>query len=143
MILRLRTNHFRFVYTFDSGHKLVGMVEGDAYSNAPDLVFNLRSLNAICLDPEGNLVMGFNQVFGQFGLGNAEAIFSGSQTDQDSFFSFNYRNGEASIYDAITDTWIATGWNPHSWQVEAIAVAKSKPLVPRLNQPAWANRAIA
>jgi len=101
MILRLRTSHYRFIYTFTSGHKLVGTVKGDSYVNQPDVIFNLRSLRAIGLNPEGCLMMGFDDVFGQFHLAEAEPIVSGSHSQKGSFFSINYRNSEACIYDAV------------------------------------------
>jgi hypothetical protein len=136
MLLRLRTSHFRFVYTFNSGHELVGIVEGDYFANAPDVVFNLRSLKAICLDPHGTLAMSFDTVFGQFTRTGAEVIFSGSQGEQGSLFSFNYRDAEASIYDSTTDTWIAAGWNPGNWHIEELVTVKSKPVVA---MPLWAS----
>jgi hypothetical protein len=120
MLLRFYTSTFRFVYTFDSGHTLVGLLEGDFFPNSPHCVFNLRSLRALCFDPNSEMVMSFDTVFGQFTLHDAGALFSGSQSDDDSFFSFNYRDAEASIYDAATNTWLASGWQPQNWQVEAI-----------------------
>jgi hypothetical protein len=129
MLLRLRTSHFRFVYTFSTGHELVGIVEGDYFANAPDVIFNLRSLKAICLDPYGTLTMSFDTVFGQFTRTGAEAIFSGSQGNQGSMFSFNYRDAEASIYDSMQGNWIASGWNPQNWHVEELVTIKSTPIV--------------
>ena len=130
MILRLRTKQLRFIYTFASGHQLIGRVEGDYFSNSPDWIFNLRSLNAVCLDPQGLLIMSFDEVFGQININHPEAILSGSQSsqslDRDSFFSFNYRNDEATIYDAKTDTWIATGWQPDQWRVEELMTTSGK-----------------
>lgn len=147
MILRLRTKQLRFIYTFPSGHQLIGRMEGDYFPNSPDWVFNLRSLNAVCLDPQGRLLMSFDEVFGQIKLDTPEAILSGSQSgqslDQDSFFSFNYRNDEATIYDAKTDTWIATGWHPDHWQVGELITTPGKAAAARYGNNAWANKAIA
>ncbi|HEY9889425.1 MAG TPA: hypothetical protein V6D02_13555 [Candidatus Obscuribacterales bacterium] len=143
MNLRLQTKYFRFVYTFASGFKLVGMVEGDCYTNAPNFIFNLRSLSAICLNPQGSLVMGFDEVFGQFTLQGAQVIFTGSQSGQGSFFSFNYRDGEATLYDATTDTWVATGWQSHQWQVTEVNAAIAQPLLPPLEPLVWSDKAIA
>jgi hypothetical protein len=143
MKLRLRTKHLRFIYTFDSGHQLVGTVEGDYFPNSPDVVFNLRSLKAICLNPQGNMLMFFDDVFGQIRLLTAEAIFSGSQTDQTSFFSFNSRNAEATVYDGTNDTWVTTGWNPDNWQVDEIGKSKTAMSQSRLQKSTWTNKAIA
>ncbi len=144
MILRLRTKHFRFAYTFESGHKLVGTIVGDVYANQPDFAFNLRSLTALCLSPEGSLMMGFDDVFGQFEVGHAKVLFSGSHSTDASFFSFNYRDGEACIYDAVNELWITTNWNPQNWHVEELANQPlAKPPLPWLDQPLWTMQAIA
>jgi hypothetical protein len=147
MILRLRTKQLRFIYTFASGHQLIGKVEGDYFPNSPDWVFNLRSLNAVCLDAHGRLLMSFDEVFGQIKLDPSEAILSGSQSeqsaDQGSFFSFNYRNDEATIYDATTDTWIANGWHPDHWQISELTTTQGKAAMTRRGNTAWANKAIA
>ena len=143
MLMRLRTSHFRFIYTFDSGHQLIGIVEGDYFPNAPDVVFNLRSLKAICLDSQNNSVMNFDTVFGQFTFDEAETLFSGSKQDQGSFFSFNYRDAEASVYDAATDTWIASGWNPSNWRVEELSIPKVRARYAKVAIPVWSAPAIA
>jgi hypothetical protein len=65
--------------------------------------------------------MQFNEVFGQLKLTSSEVILSGSHSNrpmyQTSFFSLNYRDEEATLYDAQTDRWLATGWNPYAWYV--------------------------
>lgn len=123
MLSRLRAAQFRFSYTFESGHQVLGFLEGEHFRNSPSIVFNLRSLRAICLSPEGQLLMSFDTVFGQFHTAKPEILFSGSHSEQGSFFSFNYRLLEASVYDAVTDTWITSGWNPSSWTVETLTPA--------------------
>jgi len=143
MILRLRTSHYRFIYTFASGHKLVGTVTGDTYVNQPDVIFNLRSLRAIGLNPEGCLMMGFDDVFGQFRLTDAEPIVSGSHTQKGSFFSINYRNGEACIYDAVNDCWVTSGWHPDQWQVQELSCLPVPSTRPRVMASTWRSRAIA
>jgi len=143
MLMRLRTAHFRFVYTFDSGHELVGVAEGDYFANSPHLVFNLRSLKAICLDPIGNLLASFDTGFGQFSITSPEVLFSGSHSDRGTFFSFNYRSGEAAIYDGTTHTWIASGWEPERWSVEALDANRAKPLMPVAHRPRWIGKVSA
>ena len=139
MVSRLLSKHFRFLYTFDSGHELVGCVEGNYFDNAPSLVFNLRALKAICLDPQGNLLISFDEVFGQFNTNTPEVLFSGSRTTEGSFFSFNYRGSEATIYDALTDDWITTGWNPNNWAVEEFTPPRDRAVALPLNHPIWAT----
>lgn len=147
MTLRLRTSHYRFVYSFASGHQLVGTVVGDSYHNQPEMIFNLRSLRAVCLDPQGELMMSFDDVFGQFTLTNAETILSGSHSQKGSFFSINYRDGEACIYDAVTDQWLTNGWQPERWQIRELSIlpSVSSPTTPRIRfvRPTWAKKAIA
>jgi len=144
MILRLRTSHYRFVYTFMSGHKLTGTVAGDSYANRPDIVFNLRSLKAMGLNPAGHLIMEFDDVFGQFSLAAAETILSGAHSIQGSFFSFNYRNSEACIYDAVADGWVTSGWHPDRWQVQELSRPHTATTTrPTLLLPAWQDQAIA
>lgn len=118
---RLQTEPFQFRYTFESGHKLVGELVGDRLLRLPHLVFNLRRLNAICISPNGQQLLTFNTVFGQFNLDFPGAIFSGTHDTTGSCFSFNYRGLEATIYDAIADEWVATGWCPAAWSVEGKA----------------------
>lgn len=143
MLMGLRTSCFRFAYTFESGHRLVGVVEGDYFANTPQAVFNLRSLKAVCLDTKSRIVLSFDEVFGQFTTVCSEALFSGSKIGEGSFFSFNYRDGEACVYDASSNTWIATGWNPKNWQAEELTVHRGKPSAPRVVAPLWAAKAIA
>ena len=137
MLMPVRTAYFRFVYSFASGHKLVGVVEGDRFLNAPEKVFNLRSLKAICLDPEGSQLLNFDRVFGQFSTNTPEIIFSGAHATQRSFFSFNYRGADAAVYDAVTDTWITSGWDPNNWKVEELALPVKRPAVQPLSHPLW------
>lgn len=130
MILRLRTCHYRFIYTFASGHQLIGTFKGDNYTNQPDTIFNLRSLKAVCLSSTGRLLIGFDDGFGQCRLSCAETIVSGSHSQKGSFFSINYRNGEACVYDAIADQWITAGWQPERWQIEALSETLAQPQPP-------------
>lgn len=147
MILRLRTKKLRFAYTFECGYRLVGRVEGDYFPNSPNIVFNLRSLQAVCISPQGNPLITFDDVFGQLSLDTSEAILSGSESNrqfhQRSFFSFNHRNHEASIYDATTDTWITAGWHPDRWQVEELVPTKPKIPQSPIGDSIWMKRAIA
>jgi hypothetical protein len=143
MVMRLQSGHFRFVYTFKSGYELIGVVEGDYLTRAPEAIFNLRSLKAVCLDAQSNLIMSFDRVFGQFTTVHSEALFSGSKTGQESFFSFNYRDAEACIYDAVADIWITSGWEPKRWRVEELTARVSKPTLPKRISPLWTTVAIA
>lgn len=118
MVSRLRAAFFRFAYTFDSGHRLVGLVEGDRFNDSSSLVFNLRALRATCLDASDNALLKFDTAFGQFNVTEPEVVFIGSHAAHSSFFTFNHRGGEASIYNAVTDTWVTSGWNPSMWTVE-------------------------
>lgn len=126
----IRSARFRFIYTFQSGHKLIGWVEGNRFQNTPNLVFNLRALQATCCDPQGNFLIGFDTVFGQFSIDTPDILFSGSHSVQGSFFSFNYRNGDAAVYDARTDAWVASGWDPESWSIEEVAFPDRELYVP-------------
>ncbi len=139
MLMPIRTAYFRFVYSFESGHKLVGVVEGDCFLNAPEQVFNLRSLKAICLDPKGGQLLNFDRVFGQFSTDAPEIIFSGAHATQRSFFSFNYRGADASVYDAVADKWITTGWDPNKWTVEELALPVRRPATQPLTHPLWST----
>lgn len=148
MRLRLRTKCLRFTYTFQSGYQLRGHLEGDYFRQSPDMIFNLRSLNAVCLTPQGTPLMYCNEVFGQLRLASPEVILSGSQSlphsHTPSFFSLNYRDEEATIYDGQTDQWLATGWSPESWQVidetSAPAIKRYESIVVPTG---WSQRAIA
>lgn len=135
--MHIRTAYFRFAYSFASGHKLVGVVEGDRFTSHPSQVFNLRSLKAVCLDTQEQLLLEFDQVFGQFSTNTPELIFAGVHARNRSFFSFNYRGTDASVYDATTDTWLASGWLPQSWVVEEIALPLKKPASQPLAHPLW------
>ena len=144
MLSPIRAAHFRFTYTFASGHKLVGIVEGDRFHIAPNLVFNLRSLKAVCLDPQASPLLNFDTVFGQFSTNTPEIIFSGSHaTTNGSFFSFNYRGADASVYDAVKDVWITSGWNPRNWSVEELVFPQNKPVASPLTHPHWMTQASA
>ncbi|NEQ43043.1 MAG: hypothetical protein F6K00_05570 [Leptolyngbya sp. SIOISBB] len=147
MTLRLRTSHYRFIYSFASAHQLVGTVIGDSYDNQPEYIFNLRSLRGLGLTPQGHLMMSFDEVFGQFTLTTAETILSGSHSQKGSFFSINYRNGDACIYDAATDRWITSGWKPERWQIQELPMLPSM-MPPKSSRPkrlrfAWGRQAIA
>lgn len=144
MVSHLQSTNFRFFYTFDSGHELVGFVEGDRLENSPHLVFNLRSLKAICFDPQGDLLLRFDTVFGQFSTATPEILFSGSHAAEGSLFSFNYRGLDASIYDAARDAWIISSWNPKRWIVEEFTVStRATSLASSRAQTPWVARASA
>lgn len=87
--------------------------------------------------------MAFDDVYGQLDLKISQIIFSASQSEQGSFFSFNCRNGEATIYDAQNDAWIATGWNPANWQVKELSQPVLKTSRSKSKSVALAKRAIA
>jgi hypothetical protein len=147
MTLRLRNSHYRFVYAFTSGHKLVGTLIGDSYSGQPDYVFNVRSLRAIAVTPQGHLMMSFDEVFGQFTHTTVETILSGSHSQKDSFFSLSSRNDEACIYDAAMDRWISSRWQPECWKIEELPLLPSMmppaPSRPQVLDSVWSRRAIA
>lgn len=89
--------------------------------------------------------MGFDQGFGQFTLQRSEALMTGTQAGQGSFFSFNYRDNEASIYDASRNLWLTTEWNPNRWSAEELVKSKSKSMSVQRPHYAirWDSRAIA
>ncbi|RZM75586.1 hypothetical protein [Leptolyngbya iicbica] len=146
MTLRLRTSHYRFVYAFASGHELVGTMIGDSYGGQSDYVFNVRSLRAIALTPQGNLMMSFDEVFGQFTRTTAETILSGSHSQKESFFSINSRNDEACIYDAATEQWVTSGWLPGRWTIEELpllpSMMSSVPACSKRLASVWSQRAM-
>lgn len=114
---RIKSSHYQFSYRFTTGHLLVGSVLGDVILNLPDLVFNLRQLNAVLRDKNGQTVAHFDRVFGQFKLGQPEILLSGSDSHSGAFFCFNYRGGEAVVFDGESNS-LAAGWLPETWQVE-------------------------
>jgi hypothetical protein len=126
---RLKAARFRFTYTFESGYQLTGTVEGDYFRNAPNRVFNLRALKASCCNSQGQLLLTFGEVYGQFNLDFPGILFSGTNAATGSFFSFNYRSREADIYDATADTWVAIGWTPTHWSVTELAAPERLPQV--------------
>lgn len=147
-MLRLQTRHYHFIYTFASGRRLVGTVQGDNYTNQPKAIFNLRSLRAIYLDPARESILEFDDGFGQFKLCCAETIVSGSHSLSGSFFSISYRNNEACIYDAVTEQWITGHWQPEHWYLEELLETPSspqpQPRLPQASEPVcWLNQAIA
>lgn len=89
--------------------------------------------------------MNFDTVYGQLSSTNNEIVFCGSQAADGSLFSFNYRGLEASIYDAVTNTWMASGWNPCNWYVEAVQSlsADSQTTEPAALHNPWLERATA
>lgn len=115
---RLRTAQFSFSYRFDAHRILIGRVEGDLLRNLPNLVFNLRQLSAKYRDTSGQYDLTFDTVFGQFSLDFPGVLFSGTDARTGSFFSFNYRGHEATVFDSTQSAWIAGGWNPNHWHVE-------------------------
>jgi len=75
-------------------------------------------------------------------------ILSGSQSPAycrtPSFFSLNYRDEEATLYDGQTDQWLATGWNSDGWKVTDEMVAPSiKRSESVVVSTAWSQKAIA
>lgn len=148
MRLHLRTKCLRFTYTFQSGYQVQGRLEGDYFRPSPDMIFNLRSLNAVCLTPQGAPLMYCNEVFGQLRLASPEVILSGSQSlsrsHMPSFFSLNYRDEEATIYDSQTDQWLATGWSPENWEVmDETSASVIKRHASVVVPTGWSRRAIA
>ena len=146
MTLCLRNSHYRFIYSFASGHQLVGTLIGDNYGTKPDYVFNVRSLRAIGLMPQGTLMMSFDEVFGQFTRATTEVILSGSHSQKSSFFSIDSRNGEVCIYDAATSQWITSDWQPDRWKLEELPLLPSmmpnQPQRPKVLASIWSRRAM-
>lgn len=124
---RLKATRFRFVYTFDSGYQITGTVQGDYLYNSPHLIFNLCGLNATCRSPQGDILLTFDQVYGQFERDFPAPLFSGNNEATGSFFSFSYRSREATVYDAIADRWVAMGWTPKTWSMTELPVIEAVP----------------
>ena len=124
---RLEATRFRFTYTFDSGYQVTGTVEGDYLKNSPHLIFNLHRLNAVCRNPQGDILLTFDQVYGQFERDFPALLFSGNNETTGSFFSFSYRSREATVYDAVADRWIAMGWTPKTWSIQELPMIESVP----------------
>lgn len=139
MVSHLRSAQYRFTYTFRSGHQLAGILEGDRFHESSSLIFNLRSLQAICLDMQGSTLMKFDTAFGQFNTALPEVVLLGSHANHGSFFTFNYRGGDASIYNAVTDTWVTSGWEPERWKIEKIADIPARKVTSGSVNPAWAR----
>lgn len=116
---RVKSACFQFSYRFTTGQILMGRVEGDVIVSLPNLVFNLHSLNAVLQDQSLQTVLHFDTVFGQFKLDQPEILLSGSDSDSGSFFCVNYRASEAIVFDGKQKSWVASGWAPEAWQVEA------------------------
>lgn len=137
--------NYQFSYAFDSGHRLVGFVKGDRDALSSRAVCNLRGLSATCLDPEGSPRLRFDTVFGQFDTRSPEVVLLGAHAVQGSFFSLNHRGGDASIYDAVTDTWVTSvtsGWNPARWTISEIPhyrYRSPQPAVPPVLNSLWTN----
>lgn len=89
------------------------------------------------MDAFDTALLKFDTAFGQFNTAEPEVVFLGSHATHGSFFSFNDRGGEASIYDAVTDTWVTSGWNPEGWLVEKVANISSKQAYPSMAYPFW------
>lgn len=129
---RLHQSQFRFRYQFQSGYCLSGVLMGDRLLKVPNLVFNLSGLEAVCCDPAGQVILRFDTVFGQFQTHYPEMLFSGSNAETGDFFSFNYRDRDAVVYDARSDRWLSVGWNPDGWNLEEITTSPTY----RLSAPA-------
>ncbi len=121
----LRTTRLQFLYTFESGGRLEGWLEGDRLWNRPNLVFNLRSLTATYQDQSLRSPLYFDTVYGQCNLDFPGALFFGSNAATHGFFSFNYRSLEAIVYDQQAGGWLAEGWHPSRWQIQELASVKS------------------
>jgi hypothetical protein len=134
---RLQATRFRFVYTFDSGYQITGTVGGDYLHNSPHLIFNLRSLNAACRNPQGDILLTFDQVYGQFERDLPALLFSGNNEATGSFFSFSYRSREATVYDAAADRWIAMGWTPKTWSMTELPLVEV--VAPSQSPFSWAS----
>ncbi|HEY9763515.1 MAG TPA: hypothetical protein V6D07_13370 [Trichocoleus sp.] len=125
---RVKAVYFKFSYHFGTGQLLLGRVAGDVIVSLPNLVFNLHSLNAVLQDQSLQTVLHFDAIFGQFKLDQPEILLSGSDSASDSFFCFNYRAGEAIVFDGKQKSWIASGWVPEAWHVEASSFRKGSML---------------
>lgn len=124
---QLKATRFRLTYTFDSGYQITGTVEGDYLHNSPHLIFNLRHLNATCHSPQDDILLTFDQVYGQFERDFPAPLFSGNNEATGSFFSFSYRSWEATVYDAVADRWVAMGWTPTTWSMTELPVIRAVP----------------
>lgn len=118
------TAAYAFKYQFLSGEILAGTVRGNVLPNLSDRVFDLYDLRAALTDrkvhSQKQLII-FNAVYGQFRLNSSEVVLLGSNRQTGSCFSFNYRAGEASVFDARHQHWIVADWSPAAWQAIPIA----------------------
>ncbi|MEM6424246.1 MAG: hypothetical protein AAGF66_16880 [Cyanobacteria bacterium P01_H01_bin.119] len=121
-----------FYYQFADG-LLSGVMEGDYITRCPNLTFNLRDMRAQYETKAGELVLRFDQVYGQCSLDRTEALFSGSCSQSGVLFSLNNRGQEAVIFDG--QDWLEQRWNSLNWSVRQIQpVSTSLPRVLPLRQ---------
>lgn len=114
---RLRTERLEFSYTFQFGI-ISGSVEGEYCTQKPDVVFNLKNLNAQYVSHTTNKVLAFDQVYGQCSLDFTGALFSGSSSESAALFSLSCRGQEAVVFDG--HTWLESSWNPAQWLVHPV-----------------------
>lgn len=114
---RLGTARLEFSYAFPSG-VISGVVDGEYFPRKPNVVFNLKNLNAKYVDYITHKTLVFDQVYGQCSLDAAVVLFSGSSTQSTAVFSLSYRGQEAVVFDG--DNWLESGWNPAQWSVHHV-----------------------
>jgi hypothetical protein len=116
----IQSSLYQFSYAFGTGYVLSGQMVGNVISKLPSLVFNLQSLQAVLCSKEQKPILHFHEVYGQFKLSTPEVLLFGSNPKTGSFFSFNYRCEEASVFDNAHKEWVVSGWHPARWQVTKI-----------------------
>ncbi len=110
---------FQFAYSFGRQQRLTGRFEGDLLRNRPNIVFNLRQLQATYRTPEG-LTLRFDHGFGQVNLESPEVLLSGANAGTGAIFSINYRCNDAVVYGGDSGRWLASGWQPQSWWIKQL-----------------------
>lgn len=120
--LGLTSAWFQFAYSFGRQQQLTGRFEGDLLCNRPNIVFNLRQLQATYHAPEG-LTLWFDHGFGQVNLASPEVLLSGANARTGALFSINYRCQDAVVYGGDRGRWLASGWRPQRWQINPLAAS--------------------
>lgn len=120
--LGLMSAWFQFAYSFGRQQRITGRFEGDLLRNRPNIVFNLRQLQATYRTPEG-LMLQFDHGFGQVNLESPEVLLSGANANTGALFSINYRCHDAVVYGGDRDRWLASGWQPQSWWIKPLTAS--------------------
>ncbi|NEQ43520.1 MAG: hypothetical protein F6K00_08150 [Leptolyngbya sp. SIOISBB] len=113
------SEQFYLTYRFDNGYLLRGTLKGEHCGFRPETILSLYDFSIGYCQPDGRVLLRFDNGFGQFDLTTAQALLTGTHTASGSLFTLNYRTAEVSIYNAINQHWLTTTWSPDNWQVQA------------------------